>query len=85
VGVAKGTQKEKPRKEKGRRDKPRRPNRIVEFLRDARAEIRRVVWPTPRETRNLTLVVLVLSAVLGLLMWLFDTLFAEIYRLLATL
>ncbi|MGC8874281.1 MAG: preprotein translocase subunit SecE [Chloroflexia bacterium] len=78
--MAKGTRKEKPRKEK-----PRKPNRVVEFLRDARAEIRRVVWPTPRETRNLTLVVLVLSAALGLIMWLFDMLFAELYRLLATL
>lgn len=68
-----------------RKEKPRKPNRVIEFLRDARAEIRRVVWPTPRETRNLTLVVLVLSAVLGLVMWLFDTLFAELYRLLASL
>lgn len=57
-------------------------NRVVQFFRDARAEIRRVIWPTPRETRNLTLVVLVLSTILGLLMWAFDTLFSWLYRLL---
>jgi len=67
------------------KEKRRAPNRVVQFLRDARAEIRRVVWPTPKETRNLTLVVLVLSLVLGLLMWFFDTIFAQLYRLLNTL
>lgn len=72
--MSKATSKEK--KSKG-------PNRIVVFFRDARAEIRRVIWPTPKETRNLTLVVLVLSTILGLLMWAFDTLFATLYGLLA--
>ena len=67
------------------KQKKKQPNRIVRFFRDARAEIRRVIWPTPQETRNLTLVVIVLSVVLGLLMWGFDWIFSEGYRLLASL
>ncbi len=53
------------------------------WLYDMLAELRRVVWPTPRETANLTWVVLVLSLVLGALMFLFDTLFATLYRLMS--
>ncbi len=63
----------------------KKPNRVLQFLRDARSELRRVVWPTPKEARNLTLVVMVLSAVLGLLMWAFDLLFARGYQALAAI
>ncbi len=59
--------------------------RIREWFRDAVAELRRVVWPTPQETRTLTLVVIGLSAALGLLMGFFDWLFSVLYQLLVTL
>lgn len=68
---------------KRKRKKKRGSNRIVQFFRDARAEIRRVIWPTPKETRNMTLVVIILSAILGIVMWLFDLLFSRVYQLLA--
>ncbi len=63
--------------------KKRRPNRIAQWLRDVRAELRRVVWPTPKETRNLTLVVIGLSAAMGLIMGAFDWLFGFLYTLIA--
>jgi preprotein translocase subunit SecE len=69
-------------KVKTRQKRKRQPNRIARFFRDVRAEIRRVVWPTPRETRNLTLVVLALSGAMGLLLWGFDSFFAWLYTLL---
>jgi preprotein translocase subunit SecE len=59
------------------------PNRIVKWWRDTWAEIRRVVWPTPKELRNLTVVVLALSVAMALLMWAFDLLFAWLYTLLS--
>jgi preprotein translocase subunit SecE len=73
------------RKARSKDKKKTRSNRIVQFFRDARAEIRRVVWPTPQETRNLTFIVIVLSAFLGILMWLFDLAFSRGYQLLAGL
>lgn len=59
--------------------------RIREWFRDAIAELRRVVWPTPQETRTLTLVVIGLSVALGLLMGFFDWLFSVLYQLLVNL
>lgn len=43
-----------------------------ELLREARGEIRRVVWPSNQETTQTTIVVLVLIAVFSLLLWLLD-------------
>lgn len=59
--------------------------RIREWFRDAIAELRRVVWPTPQETRTLTLVVIGLSVALGLLMGFFDWLFSILYQLLVSI
>ena len=44
----------------------------LELIREARSEIRRVVWPTNQETTQTTLVVLVLIAIFSLLLWLLD-------------
>ncbi|MCP5178746.1 MAG: preprotein translocase subunit SecE [Pseudomonadales bacterium] len=43
-----------------------------ELIREARVEIRRVVWPSNQETTQTTLVVLVLIAIFALLLWLLD-------------
>jgi len=45
---------------------------VWDLLREARGEIRRVVWPTNQETTQTTLVVLVLIALFSLLLWLLD-------------
>ncbi|MGB9723703.1 MAG: preprotein translocase subunit SecE [Chloroflexia bacterium] len=59
--------------------------KVGRWFRDAIAELRRVVWPTPQETRNLTLVVIGLSVALGLLMGFFDWLFSVLYQLIVSL
>jgi preprotein translocase subunit SecE len=46
--------------------------RLWGFLKDSRAELRRVVWPTRRETLQTTGVVFVAAVVVGLMLWLFD-------------
>ena len=61
------------------------PNRLVRWWRDTWAEIRRVVWPTPKELRNLTMVVIALSVVMALMLWAFDSLFAWLYTQLSQL
>jgi preprotein translocase SecE subunit len=45
------------------------------------AELRKVTWPTPEETRNLTIVVIGLTAVIGTGLYLFDTVFEWLYQL----
>lgn len=43
------------------------------LLKDARSEIRRVVWPTRTETTQTTMVVLVLVFLFALILWLLDS------------
>jgi preprotein translocase subunit SecE len=60
-------------------EKKRQDNAIVQYLRETWFEIKKVSWPTRSEAINLTLVVVsvttFLSIVLGLMDWLFSTVF----------
>jgi preprotein translocase subunit SecE len=42
---------------------------VLEFFRDSRAELRKVVWPTREETIQTTLVVAAMVIVLSLILW----------------
>jgi preprotein translocase subunit SecE len=42
---------------------------VIEFFRDSRMELRKVVWPTREETTQTTLVVAAMVVVLALLLW----------------
>ena len=56
----------------------KKPNRLVEYIREARAELRRVTWPTREEALNLTWIVLVVTVVMAILLWLLGGLFSSI-------
>lgn len=49
-----------------------------QLLKDARSEIRKVVWPTKAETRQTTLIVLAVVVLVGLLLWALDSLLSLI-------
>ena len=53
----------------------------LEFIQDARTELRKVVWPTRAETTQTTLVVIAMVVIMGLLLWLFDILLFWLVRL----
>ena len=42
------------------------------FVRDSRTEIRKVVWPTRKETVQSTLLVMVMVTIVGIFLWLLD-------------
>jgi len=44
------------------------------LLKEARTEIRKVVWPTKTETRQTTIIVTIVVLVVGLLLWGLDSL-----------
>ncbi len=46
-----------------------------EYLKGVRTEMKKVVWPTKKETSRYTAVVLVVCAVFALLFWVLDTAF----------
>ncbi|MEJ2346843.1 MAG: preprotein translocase subunit SecE [Gammaproteobacteria bacterium] len=43
------------------------------FVKDSRTEVRKVVWPTRKETTQTTLVVIVMVIILGFLLWIMDS------------
>ena len=53
---------------------------LLEYLRDTRAELRKVTWPTRKEAQNLTLIVLGATAGMAVVLGLADYAFSEIMR-----
>ncbi len=51
------------------------------FLRDARTEVRKVVWPTRRETGQTTLIVIAVVALVAVILWAFDAFLTWAMRL----
>ena len=52
------------------------------LMRDARSEVRRVIWPTRQETLQTTLIVIVLILVFALILWALDSLLTWIVQML---
>ena len=57
-------------------------NRITQYLRETRSELRKVVWPTRREATNLTIIVLAATVAMSALMGLFDFAFTRLFGLI---
>ena len=49
--------------------------RLRRFLQEAVSELRKVTWPTIEQTRNLTVLVFVVSLAVGLYVLFWDTMF----------
>jgi preprotein translocase subunit SecE len=53
--------------------------RIANFLRDVRAELRKVTWPTMDELKKATTVIIVFVMVMGLVIGLMDATFQFVF------
>jgi preprotein translocase subunit SecE len=63
---------------KSRSDKKAgQPNAIVRYFRETRGEVRKVTWPTRRESWRLTGIVLGVTVVTAAFLWLFDFIFSS--------
>ncbi len=60
----------------------RKENRVTQYLRETRAELRKVVWPTREEATNLTTIVIVTIAVMAAFFGIVDQLFSALVRVL---
>jgi preprotein translocase SecE subunit len=58
-------------------------SRFRRFVDEAWSELRKVSWPTPEQTRNLTVLVFVVSLAVGLYITVLDTVFQRAIALLA--
>jgi len=57
--------------------------RIRRFVGESYSELKKVTWPTREHTRNLTVLVFVISAVVGAYIGFFDLLFGEVLEFVA--
>lgn len=51
-------------------------NRLVRYFKETRAELRKVHWPTRKEARNLTLIVLSVTVLMSIFLGLLDLFYA---------
>ncbi len=64
------------------REKEQRENLIVRTFREVRSEMKKVVWPTREETIRLTAVVIAISALISVILFAADSVFALLLTLL---
>ena len=50
-------------------------NRVVKFFREVKSELKKVVWPSRKQTINNTLIVIASVIVIGIVIWAFDAIF----------
>ena len=58
--------------------KEKKPNTIQRFFRETIGELRKVTWPTPRETLDMTWKVLLVLAVMSLILGGLDLLYSTV-------
>ena len=52
-----------------------------DFVRESHTEVRKVVWPTRKETTQTTLIVIALVGLVAIIMWILDGLLARLVKL----
>jgi preprotein translocase SecE subunit len=59
-------------------------DRIRVFFQEAWSELKKVAWPTRTQVRNLTILVFVISGVVGVYITFWDWIFGEAVRLISS-
>ncbi|MCG6200283.1 preprotein translocase subunit SecE [Psychromonas antarctica] len=57
---------------------------FVDFAKESRLEVRKVVWPTRQETIQTTLIILAVSTIVGLVLWGLDGVFVRVVEFITT-
>jgi len=58
------------------------PNAIRRYINETVGELRKVSWPTRKEATNLTIIVIVVTAAMGMFLGLLDFIYAKVFALL---
>ena len=59
-------------------------NRIIKWFREMRSELKKVVWPTPKQIVNNTFVALTVMACAAILIWALDEIASRIFMTIIT-
>ncbi len=65
--------------------KPRKKNRIARWFREMKSELKKVIWPTPKQTANNTAVALAVMVASGIVIWFVDFVGSQIFEMLLTI
>lgn len=76
---------EKAKKDKKSNKKPGVFARIGKWLKEMKSELKKVQWPTRKQTVNNTLIVIACVIVVGLFIWVFDFIAGSAIEMLITL
>jgi len=57
---------------------------IIRYLKEVRAEVRKIVWPSQRTAINLTLIVLAVTVFMSMALGLVDWIFTQLFALIVT-
>ena len=57
-------------------------NRLIRYLKETRAELRKVTWPTRQEATNLTLIVLAVTFAMAIILGAVDFVFTKLFELI---
>jgi preprotein translocase subunit SecE len=68
-----------------KKEKKKRKNRFAKWFREMRSELKKVVWPTPKQITNNTLVALVVMVIASVLVWGVDQIGAQIVHAIVSL
>lgn len=60
----------------------KKPNRLVRYFKEVRAELRKVVWPTRKTTIRLTAIVFAVTTAMSLFLGLLDLIFSKLFALI---
>ena len=66
-------------------EKKKRRGGIGKWFREMRAELKKVVWPTPKQTLNNTIVALTVMAITAVVIWAIDQVGGQIFQAIRTL
>ena len=57
-------------------------NVVIKYLKETRAELKKVNWPSRQEATNLTLIIIAVTIFMALLLGLIDYIFAKLFELI---
>ena len=64
------------------KDRQRKGNAIVNYLKETRAELRKVTWPSREEAINLTAIVVAVTVAMAIFLGVVDYLFSKFFGLI---
>ena len=65
-------------------ERPKLVQKVIDYFKDTRGELRKVAWPTRDQATKLTLIVLAVTIVMALFLGALDFLFANLILMIAS-